>query len=202
MEKKIKDIKDSTGRWIKSLTVGGEQFRTVSGIKWKAMRTRCNPNGACQRVNPTYIGCTMSENFKDFQYFTDWLTEQPAYDLEGYDLDKDILVKGNKEYNESVCVLVPHSLNSFLLFSDRSRGHWPLGVYFDTYSQKFAACIKRGQGTAHLGRFDTPEEAHAAYVVAKEAEAKRWAERLRNGEFIVDERVITALENWRVNAEA
>ena len=144
----------------------------------------------------------MSKNFQDFQWFTNWYTKQTAYGLEGYDLDKDILVRGNKEYNENVCALVPHSLNCFLALRGRGRGQWPLGVSFDKHNQKFAAQISRGEGNGTIGYFATPEEAHAAYVLAKEAEAKRWAERLRNGEFIVDERVITALENWRVNAEA
>ena len=42
-----------------------------------------------------------------------------------------------------------------------------LGVYFDKQTRKYRAVITVGDRKVHLGRFATPEEAHAAYVRAK-----------------------------------
>ena len=40
------------------------------------------------------------------------------------------------------------------------------GVVLCTYTGRYRARIRVGYRNVHLGRFDTPEEAHAAYVVA------------------------------------
>lgn len=42
-----------------------------------------------------------------------------------------------------------------------------LGVHFDKYRNKFAARLNVGGKVKNVGRFDTPEAAHAAYVKAK-----------------------------------
>jgi hypothetical protein len=42
-----------------------------------------------------------------------------------------------------------------------------LGVHFDKYRNKFAARLNIGGKIKNVGRFDTPELAHAAYIKAK-----------------------------------
>lgn len=50
----------------------------------------------------------------------------------------------------------------------RGRGHWPKGVWWQKKRGKFCAAIRVGAGQPRkwLGAFNTPEEAHAAYVIA------------------------------------
>ena len=48
----------------------------------------------------------------------------------------------------------------------------------------------------HLGLFDNVESAKAAYKYAKEAEAYRWYERLKAGEFAVEDKVIECMKTW------
>ena len=45
-----------------------------------------------------------------------------------FQLDKDLLVKGNKVYNESTCVFLPKEINSVLTKSTASRGDYLIGV--------------------------------------------------------------------------
>jgi hypothetical protein len=48
-----------------------------------------------------------------------------------------------------------------------------LGVRVDSRRNKFQAAIQRQGKFKHLGMFDTPEEAHAAYLAARSAEDSR-----------------------------
>jgi len=184
-------------KWVKSYTVGGVRQHTRSGVTWRNMNSRCNEGGSVQIVSPTYIGCTISTNFKDFQYFTNWSLEQVGYGLSTYVLEKDILHAGNRLYSEDTCVFVPQELNNFLLSRSNYGGVYPQGVTYNKKSRKFISQISINSSRVHLGYHTTPDAAHAAYVVAKEVEARRWYERLKVKEYVVDERVIERMRTWK-----
>ena len=48
----------------------------------------------------------------------------------------------------------------------------------------------------HIGYYLTIAEAEEAYIRCKEKEARRWYNRLLDGEFIVDSRVIERMKSW------
>jgi hypothetical protein len=57
-------------------------------------------------------------------------------------LDKDILVKGNKVYSPDACVFVPQCIN--ILFTKSHKSHktkekLPMGVNFDSKRNKYRA---------------------------------------------------------------
>lgn len=188
-------------RHKKSYIVDGDEVKTKECILWRHMLQRCEAGGKEQAKHPTYIGCSTSETFKDFQFFAEWCQSQVGFGLSGYHLDKDILFEGNKVYSEDICVFIPQELNKFLTTRTASRGDYPLGVSWHERSGKFRARVNITGKVKHLGIFSTPEAAHDAYIIAKEAEAYRWYERLRDGEFAVDPRVIERMRTWRVNDE-
>lgn len=108
---------------------------------WLNMLGRCYS----QRIhlkNPTYLDCSVSDNFKSFQYFADWANKQIGFGLKGYALDKDILSKGNKVYSEDNCVFVPSNLNNFLITSKAIRGSCPIGVSFYKRDKKYSSSLK------------------------------------------------------------
>ena len=58
-------------------------------------------------------GCTVDETWHNFQAFAEWY-ENNYYEIpnETMQLDKDILLKGNKVYGPDTCIIVPNSINS------------------------------------------------------------------------------------------
>ena len=58
------------------------------------------------------------------------------------------------------------NLRNSQLRSDNISGY--KGVSYNSARGRWISCIKVGDKNLHLGRFDTPEEAHAAYRVAAE----------------------------------
>lgn len=194
----VEDVIGLDGLWVKSYTVGGKSCNTRSYSKWMSMRNRCSDK--YKDWKPTYTGCSISDNFKDFQFFTSWHTQQVGYDRLDYQLDKDILCNF-KVYSEDTCVLVPQELNSFFLDRVKSCGPYPHGISFSKVGQKLCVQIGIKGRSSYRGLFDTIEDAEVAYKQAKEAEAYRWYERLRDGEFIVDGRVIERMRTWTLEGQ-
>ena len=100
-------------------------------------------------------------------------------DWEGKQLDKDLLVLGNKQYNPQSCVFISKELNVFITGPRRSTPDLPVGVSFHKASGKFRATAGSLNGsTIHLGLYLTPEEAEKAYLEYKLKRAEVYAETL------------------------
>ena len=83
------------------------------------------------------------------------------FDLE---LDKDILVPGNKIYGPDTCLIVRPSVNCWFR-SNGSKNNLPQGVCVNSRTGKpyRAQITPIGGKRTHLGYFDTPEEASKVY---------------------------------------
>lgn len=158
---------------------------------WRTMLARCYCD-KMQARQPTYIGCTVDERWHDFQNYAEWYTSNEFFDS-GYQLDKDVLIKGNKIYSPDTCCLIPQELNKLLLDRKASRGKYPRGVIYERPMRKYLARVSVNGRDKHVGYFKCPNEAHAAYVVAKEAHVKEKALEWRGR---IDERVFEALMSW------
>ena len=77
---------------------------------------------------PTYLGCKVSDNFKHYTYFFEWCQTQIGFEGCDFSLDKDLIYKGNKEYNENNCVFIPIEINNVLTKRQLDRGTFPIGV--------------------------------------------------------------------------
>lgn len=109
---------------------------------------------------PTYIGTSVCDEWKYFMNFRAWMMAQDWRDKQ---LDKDIIVPGNKHYSPETCVFVDRRINSLLLDNASSRGKYPIGVSYHKIAKKYRAMMKMNGNVRHLGLFDTPEEASLAY---------------------------------------
>ena len=125
--------------------------------------------------NPTYIGCSVDSEWLSFSTFRKWMVKQ---DHEGKQLDKDILIAGNKVYSPDTCVFISKRLNTFLCERNTNRGEFPIGVCLHKQSNKFAAqCSNPFTGKrGHLGLFDNQDIAHEAWRTRKHELACRYAE--------------------------
>jgi len=136
---------------------------------WTDMLKRCYSE-KLQLKRPTYIGCSMVKEWHTFSNFRKWMEQQ---NWEGKELDKDILVVGNKIYSPEKCVFVIPSVNSLLTHIQRNKSKWPIGVSFDSNKYR-SQCWVNGKHK-HIGMFGSPEEASAAYKIVKSNEIKRVA---------------------------
>jgi hypothetical protein len=163
-------------------------------VFWKGILERCYDEKYHSK-QPTYKDCCVSEDFKYYPYFKGWCNKQIGFDQEGWHLDKDILVKGNKAYSEDTCCFVPSAINNLFVKSNSSRGDLPIGVSFDKDSQKYRPHLSMNGKVSHLKRVDTVEEAFSMYKHIKEGHIKDIAEKYKGQ---IDKRVYQALLNYKV----
>ena len=166
---------------------------------WIGMLSRCSDK--VWERQPTYTGTTCSENFKSYSYFYEWYHKQTGSGNKdsigrSWQLDKDLLLKGNKIYSEETCCFVPHRINSLLLKCGATRGEYPIGVCWNNRDKKFLAHCSEGTGkTKHLGMFTTVKDAFLAYKTLKEQIIKKVAAEYKE---VLDERVYDALMGYEV----
>jgi len=151
--------------------------------RWKSMLNRCYSR-KCQEKAPTYKGCTVCEDWLLFSNFKSWMGSQ---DWEGKELDKDILIQGNKRYNKDTCVFIDQVVNKFITDSGGSRGIYLIGCHWLEDNKKF-----KSQGSnpftkkrENLGLFDTEVEAHLVWKKQKHF----YAIQLANSGLVTDDRV-------------
>ena len=159
---------------------------------WSSLLKRCY-NPKVQQEKPTYIGCSVSENFKNYSYFHDWCQTQIGFGQEGFDLDKDLLLRGGKTYSEDTCLFLPRELNTLLISCKTARGSLPVGV--SARRGKFRVDCSTDKPSTYVGYFNTPELAFQAYKKVKEAFIKQQAEKW---EAFIDPRAYQALLRYEV----
>ncbi len=168
---------------------------------WLNMLHRCYDPKKHAR-SPTYVGCSVSDNFKNYSYFYDWCHNQTGFgnfDEDGRDwhLDKDILIRDNKIYSEDNCVFVPCKINMLLVKRDSARGPYPIGVTYSKKNRKFLAhCTNYSGVKESIGCFSKEIDAFLAYKTFKENVLKLAA--LWN-ESKIDQRAYNALMSYEVS---
>lgn len=128
---------------------------------WVNMMERCH-NRKFKQKRPSYEDVVCCDDWLYASKFKVWMGEQ---DWGGRQLDKDIIVTGNKMYSPETCAFVSPITNSFVLDCKSSRGKWLLGVYWNKAKRKFKAqcCNPFTKKNEHLGYFDNETEAHEAW---------------------------------------
>lgn len=148
---------------------------------WSDMLKRCYSDKFKDK-NHTYRGCTVSTEWLTFSVFKEWMNTQ---DWKGNQLDKDILVIGNKEYGKAACAFVSHDVNKLLGDSAAKRGKYPLGVGFHAQSGKYISQCGAYGKLKYLGLFEVLDDAEQAYLEYKsyliEKVAKTQKEEVRLG---------------------
>lgn len=146
-------------------TAEGKMKYCVFYSRWRGMLRRCYDEKQLQK-SPTYRGCTVAPEWHSFMNFRSWMLEQ---DWEGdKQLDKDLLIEGNKIYSPDTCIFVSCQVNNFLTDSNASRGALPIGVSWGKQQGKYKVhCQDLGKGNKFLGLYDSVEDASEAYTQYK-----------------------------------
>ena len=195
-------VKDPRSPSVFGVGILGTKYQpSEGGINTKGYALWCHMLERCysdthKKKNQTYEGCEVSDKFKSYEYFYEWCQNQIGFGNNGWHLDKDLLVKGNKVYSESTCVFIPQEINTVLIKSTASRGEHLIGVCWSKTANAFKAQVNKGKGKReHLGYFNTEIEAFNAYKKAKEAFIKEQAEKWKGK---IDDRAYQALMNYTV----
>jgi hypothetical protein len=145
---------------------------------WKGMLRRCYDKKK-KEEQPSYKDVSCCDEWLLYENFYEWLHEQDNFDKwlnnDGWAIDKDILIKGNKIYSPDTCCLVPQNVNNLFTKRNNYRGNLPIGVVkrgkkFQTY------CRNPFYNTQEfLGTYDNLTLAFQTYKEAKELYIKQLA---------------------------
>lgn len=148
---------------------------TTDYKRWTHMMKRCYDDDT-KAAQPTYADCTVDPHWHNFQNFAKWFNSQ--YKEDGWQLDKDILVDGNKIYSESTCMIIPKEANTLFTLRERYRGDLPLGV-IKNYN-RYAVYINKYGKSVYMGSFENSKLAFEKFKLEKIAYAKEIASRYRD----------------------
>lgn len=168
-------------------------IKSYQYTSWVGMLKRVY-NSKTERAKINYSGCSVVENWHWLEEFHGWASGQKY--KPGWQLDKDLLVKGNRVYGPETSIYVPREINTFLTDRANERGPYPAGVTIRSDTGRFQASCSNNGSPGYLGVYDTPEEAFSVYKKEKERLAKQLAS---YWEGIVDSKVIDALLRYTVD---
>lgn len=166
------------------------ESRTKANQIWSDIIRRCYTKEMQDRF-PTYKGCTICDEWRYFSNFKRWFDE---HYIDGWQIDKDILFKGNKVYSPNTCCFVPNDINTVLIKPANSKCIFR-GVTFDYVNNKYMARISILGKAKNLGRYNTAKEAYIVYKQAKEKYIKFLADKWKSH---LEPRVYDALYNYKI----
>lgn len=146
----------------------GKPLRTAK--MWYGLLARCYCEKT-QEKNPSYIGCNVSEDWLTYSKFKADVEKMVGYDKEGWELDKDVLIEGNKTYSFETCLFLPKEINSVFKQPTLSKKGLPTGIlpYTSKKGVRYRAyCSAGNKGVrVYIGSFETLGDAENAYLRAK-----------------------------------
>lgn len=180
--------------------VGSSATHTDIRMLWKGILDRCYG----KMVTEAYKGCSICDRWVKLSNFIADIEKMPNFDKlfrQGWSLDKDIIVKGNKVYSPDTCCIVPSEVNSLFIYQKPNRGGLPIGVTFNIRDGRFTAQLSKRltEGKQRLRKnFKTAEEAFLFYKEAKESYIKDVANMYKDQ---LDSRCYEAMVNWVVEED-
>lgn len=177
------------------------QKQTKEYATWNGILERCFDE-KYKTKEPAYENVTCCEEWLLFENFYEWLHSQENFEKwykgKRWNVDKDILVKGNKVYSPETCCLVPTNVNNLFIKRDNFRGCLPIGVtqIDDGYVAQCNNPFKNNR-REYLGYFATPEKAFQAYKNYKEDIIKRVAQ-IEYGKGNITKRCYDAMMSYKV----
>lgn len=147
--------------------------QTKEYITWSNMLKRCFDD-KYKKKNLTYKNVSCCDKWLIYENFYEWLHSQENFDKwlngSGWDLDKDILVKGNKVYSPETCCLVPNNVNKLFAKCNISGSYKRKDRYEVYCNNPFLNKME------YLGVYSSKKESSYAYKSYKEKIIKQVAQ--------------------------
>ena len=150
-------------------------WRTWSGIIRRTDNR--DPKWINEQNKEHYIGCTLDSRWYKLSAFKEWIEQWDDY--ENKEVDKDILIPGNKTYGPDTCLMVRPIVNKWFKPNKHGGGDLPRGVTLSVHWKN------RGTGKPYrsqitpiggkrtgLGYYATIEEASAVFEKARREQIK------------------------------
>ena len=161
---------------------------------WTSMLERCFVH---ERKSKSYVKCKICDEWKYFSNFRKWFYENYNPNVSDCQIDKDIIIKGNKLYSPDTCCLIPSRINLLFVQRGEGRGKSYNGVE-KIKKSRFRATLSNGKENVKIGIYDTAEDAFYAYKKAKEDNVKSYADNYYS-RGLIDKRVYDALYRYKIN---
>lgn len=165
-------------------------WKTWTGI----IRRTDNRDPIWLSSKPSYIECTLDPRWFKLSAFKEWIEQWD--DFENKEIDKDLLIPGNKIYGPDTCLMVRPVVNAWFKVTKHGGGELPRGVSWNSawkigrspnpYRTQISPIGGKRTG---LGVYATIEEASAVFEKARKEQIKVLIETE------TDPRVKTALIN-------
>ena len=156
---------------------------------WSGMLKRCY-TPCHDRDMMAYKDSEVCEEWHNFTNFLKWYNSNfYSLDKEMMNLDKDIIIKGNKTYSPETCIFAPQRINKLFLTEKNIRGGCVLGVHKIKKNNNgdilYRSMISCNDGisertTIHCGCFETEIESFNAYKKTKESYIKQVADEYKS----------------------
>ena len=164
--------------------------------KWFMMLRRCYEKGYNDKHH-TYRDCYVCDEWLRYSNFKKWMENPENGYVNGYHLDKDILVKNNKVYSPDTCCFVPQEVNHLFMRSFKKKQYCnPRGIHYRRGHYEVNICTN-GKIT-YIGSAKTKEEAFAIYKKARERKIYECAT-LYFDKKLITEKVFKGLSEYEIN---
>lgn len=185
-----------------------DKIKTKACQLWENIRNRCEYLPVKDEVRfGKYSDVDSCKDWKDFQKFAEWFekVQESGFYVKGWQLDKDLLVKGNKIYGPEFCVFLPEEVNKALNTKRRNQGELPTGISYNKpetnarthINVRFNCKYPEFIASAYLPA-DQVEVGFVIYKIAREKYLQFLAEKYKDK---LDPRAYEALKNYEVNID-
>lgn len=147
----------------------GKSHLKTSYNTWSHMIRRCY--GFAGENVMTYDDCTVCKEWLCFETYEKWFDE---HHIEGFQVDKDLKITGNRKYSPETCTFIPNRINAILGFKTNNSVRkdeykdLPVGVSWHKRDEVYTARCWDGDKLASLGYHDTADQAFLRYKDFKE----------------------------------
>ena len=146
-----------------------------------------------------YADKCVCDEWHNFQNFAKWAVKQIGFDRSGWELDKDILIRGNKVYGPTECCFVPKRINSLLIKSGEYKVNGMLsGVRMCKKSGRYIASYRDVDSNKVTFETSDLKMAEEWYRNGKGSVVKALAAIYKD---IIDQNVYDALMRWEAAYE-
>ena len=158
--KKVYGVGINDSDYITNKIIDGRRVQCFFYKKWYGVlkRSYC---AEYKKDSPTYKDCTVCDEWLVFSVFKSWMESQ---DWAGKEIDKDLLVPGNKHYSPETCIFLDKKINTLIRSVPKKKSGYPRGVTWHKEHLKFRAMCREPGAKVLIGYYDDIDDAELAYL--------------------------------------